>query len=239
LPVSGRKIKITRNKLVSILIPAYNAEKYIAEAIDSVLSQDYQNKEIIVINDGSTDCTLKILEQYKGVIKVISKKNEGVAAARNTGLAAANGDYIAWLDADDYYCAGKIPAQVKYLDEHPDAKIVFTKYENFFEGEPSADVLIRIKLEKNNRYCQPTSMFRRELTAKVGNHDISYTIGEDIDWIFRAKIMYNVNLDHYIDIPYYRRRFHTNNSILNIQLDKNYNNRIMMKYLKQKREIGK
>jgi glycosyltransferase involved in cell wall biosynthesis len=224
---------------VSIIIPAYNAEKYIAEAIDSILSQDYQNKEVIVVNDGSTDTTLKILEQYGDKIKVISKNNEGEAAARNTGVAAARGVYIAWLDADDYYCAGKLTAQVKYLDEHPEAEIVFTKYENFFEGEPNEAALARVELEKNNRYCQPTSMFRRELTAKVGDHDTSYKIGEDIDWLFRAQIIYGVNLDHYIDIPYYRRRFHANNSILTAQLDKNYNNRIMMKYLKQKRGMGK
>ena len=87
--------------LVSVIIPSYNCGKYIDEAVSGVLNQTYPNVEVIVIDDGSTDNTLDILSKYRNEIKVISQPNQGVAKARNTGISAAAGKYIATLDADD------------------------------------------------------------------------------------------------------------------------------------------
>jgi glycosyltransferase involved in cell wall biosynthesis len=93
------------NKLVSIIIPAYNVENYISRCLDSVILQSYQNIEILVINDGSTDNTLSIIESYRvrdRRISLINQKNKGLSAARNVGLDVSQGDYIYFVDGDDF-----------------------------------------------------------------------------------------------------------------------------------------
>ncbi|MGZ8906046.1 MAG: glycosyltransferase family 2 protein [Methylobacter sp.] len=100
--------------LVSILIPAYNAEKWVAQTIDSALSQSWPNKEIIVVNDGSSDDTLNVARSFESkCVKVITQGNRGASAARNKALSFAQGDYIQWLDADDILAPDKISEQMK------------------------------------------------------------------------------------------------------------------------------
>lgn len=102
--------------LVSIIIPAYNAERWIAEALRSAVAQTWPRKEIIVIDDGSTDRTLKIARRFEcDWITVVTQRNEGAAAARNTALSLRRGDYIQWLDADDILAPDKIAAQMKVV----------------------------------------------------------------------------------------------------------------------------
>jgi glycosyltransferase involved in cell wall biosynthesis len=104
--------------LVSIIIPAYNADRFIAETIDSVLQQVYTNWELIIINDGSTDDTLRIAEKYSSVnskIQVITQNNLGVSMARNNGLAKAKGDYLALLDADDVWLKNNLSEKMQVL----------------------------------------------------------------------------------------------------------------------------
>lgn len=101
--------------LVSVIIPVFNGEKFVAEAIDSALAQDYVNLEIIVVDDGSTDGSKRILESYGNKIQMFSQTNQGCAAARNTGLRHASGKYVAFLDADDVWWNNKIACQVEAL----------------------------------------------------------------------------------------------------------------------------
>lgn len=101
------------NALVSIIIPAYNSEKWIKHTIESALSQTWKNKEIIVVDDGSTDKTFEITKQYESTqLKVISQENKGACAARNNALNIAQGEYIQWLDADDLLAPNKIEVQL-------------------------------------------------------------------------------------------------------------------------------
>ena len=90
------------NPKVSIIVPAYNASNYIEKCIDSLLNQTLKDIEIIIVNDGSTDDTAEKLSKYEDEIKVITQKNVGVASARNKGLSVANGEYIAYVDSDDW-----------------------------------------------------------------------------------------------------------------------------------------
>ena len=93
------------NIKISIIVPCYNVEKYLPECLDSLLNQTFKYFEIICVNDGSNDSTLSILEKYSkkdSRIKIISQKNKGLSGARNTGIDAAKGDYIAFLDSDDW-----------------------------------------------------------------------------------------------------------------------------------------
>lgn len=99
----GNMLSIKSLPLVSVIIPCYNSEDFIAEAIQSALDQDYENKEIIVINDGSTDGSLNIIKSFSEKIKFISQENQGRSEAKNTGIIASMGEYIAFLDSDDYW----------------------------------------------------------------------------------------------------------------------------------------
>lgn len=107
--------------LVSIIIPAYNAELYIEKAINSILNQSYQNFEIIVTNDGSTDSTESVISQYSDSrIHTISQTNGGMSSARNAGLRAATGEFISFLDSDDYWLPEKLEKQVALIQDNPD-----------------------------------------------------------------------------------------------------------------------
>lgn len=118
--------------LVSIVIIAYNEEKYLSFAIESAINQSYENKEIIVVDDGSTDKTLDVANRYIDKIKIISQKNSGgCSSPRNTGLAAAQGKYVTFLDSDDILMPTKLATQVSLLELHPDAAMIINDYCNF------------------------------------------------------------------------------------------------------------
>jgi len=129
--------------LVSIIIPVYNSEKYLAQAINSVQRQTWGNIELIVVDDGSTDNSLKIAMNYvNDTVKVIRQRNSGSASARNRGLAEAQGKYIQFLDADDVLSDNKIAEQVFLLEKSPGkiavcSTVHFFEEENYLEGVPS------------------------------------------------------------------------------------------------------
>jgi glycosyltransferase involved in cell wall biosynthesis len=111
--------------LVSILIPCHNAEKWICNAIDSALEQEWSPKEIIVIDDGSTDNSTAILRNYSGRVKVVSRQNRGGNVTRNELLTLAEGEWIQFLDADDYLLPGKIAHQIDLLRQQPTTRVIY------------------------------------------------------------------------------------------------------------------
>ncbi len=112
---------------VSILIPAYNAERWIGETMESAVNQTYPYVEVIVVNDGSTDRTSQLIHKYNSPrVKIIEQANAGGAAARNTALAHAQGDYIQWLDHDDLLAADKISEQIRRAQAVGDERILFS-----------------------------------------------------------------------------------------------------------------
>ncbi|MGL4768974.1 MAG: glycosyltransferase family 2 protein [Mycoplasmoidaceae bacterium] len=139
------------NPLVSIIIPVYNGEKYIKNAINSALNQKYNNIEIIVVNDGSTDKTALICEKYKAKIKILNKENGGVSSALNLGIANMQGEYFSWLSHDDEYSKNKIYNQVKLINNLKDFdSIVFSNSKKFFcKGLFNLNVKIEKILNKN------------------------------------------------------------------------------------------
>ena len=126
---------------VSVIIPAYNGDRYLGEAIDSVLQQTYLDYEIIVVDDGSTDNTARVAKQYGSCVRYLSQTNQGVAASRNFGLAAALGDYIAFLDQDDLFLPHKLSSQVKLLDRDRNLGIVNSGWQ-IYQDEDSNNLLI-------------------------------------------------------------------------------------------------
>jgi len=123
-----------QSPLVSIIIPCYNTEKYIAEAIESALNQTYQNIEVIVVDDGSTDASVEIIQSFGDRLKFDIIEHKGACAARNLGLSMSQGDYIQFLDADDVLVKEKIEIQLPYLLENK-ADLVFCKGYIFGDGK--------------------------------------------------------------------------------------------------------
>lgn len=113
-------------KLVSVIIPTYNRAPYLARAIHSALAQEYSPIEIIVVDDGSTDDTSQVIASFRDQIISVRQNNRGVSSARNTGLKMARGEYIAFLDSDDFWAKEKLSEQVKALEEHPDCNVCYT-----------------------------------------------------------------------------------------------------------------
>lgn len=108
-----------RGPLVSVVIPVYNAEAFVAEALDSVFAQDYEPYEVIAVDDGSSDSSAAIVRSYPEV-RFFQQENRGASAARNVGVTAASGEFVAFVDADDVVPPNKLSLQVGYLLEHPD-----------------------------------------------------------------------------------------------------------------------
>lgn len=191
--------------LVSVIIPAYNAEKYILLAINSVLEQNYSPLEILLIDDGSTDDTAKLVQREVPQVRIIQQTNAGVAAARNTGLRHASGEFICFLDADDGWFPGKLVAQADYLALHPEVGLVFHQW---LVWRPDAKGVYS-KLEQPQQahngaidttnsgwiYSQllldciihtSTVMLRRQIAQQVGFFDHNLINGEDYNYWLRV-----------------------------------------------------
>ena len=188
---------------VSVVIPAYNAQKFVRTTIDSVLNQTYPNYEVIVVDDSSTDNTQEILKSYGNRIRWISQSHRGASAARNTGIRSSNGIYIAFLDADDAWLPQKLEEQVRLLDEHPEFGLVYSNVEypskengfklnHFVYKRPYSGKVLE-KLIAGN--CIPTSsvVVRRECFDKVGLFDESLTVSEDHDMWLRIASCYDIS----------------------------------------------
>ena len=117
------------DQLITVIIPTYNCDLYIVEAIESVLKQEDCHYEVVVIDDGSTDATQEVLEPLQKQIRYLKQENQGVAAARNQGIAQARGNLVAFLDADDYFFPGKLAKQAAIFAQHPDIGIVHSGWQ--------------------------------------------------------------------------------------------------------------
>jgi glycosyltransferase involved in cell wall biosynthesis len=137
-----------RKPLVSVIIPAYNCARYIGAALDSVVSQIYDPMEIIVVNDGSTDDTAERVQSYPGV-KCFHQPNAGLPSARNTGIRAARGEYIALLDGDDIWPSNKLREQMEFIAAHPEVGLLFGNARRFSDdGWTEPPLFERYALDK-------------------------------------------------------------------------------------------
>ena len=139
---------------ISIIMPAYKTERYIAEAIESVLTQSFQDWELLIVDDGSPDDLLSIASSYTqkdSRIKVFSQPNQGVAVARNKGLELAQGDYIAFLDSDDYWNPLFLEKMIEKMESDPSYGLVYSGYYKERKGKPAkkfGDLFIEKELLK-------------------------------------------------------------------------------------------
>lgn len=178
-----------KKPLISVVMPAYNASRFIGEAIDSVLNQTFTDFEFIIIDDCSTDDTWKIISGYKDkrIRAFRNKGNSGVTVSLNAGLKHARGTYIARMDADDISLAKRFEKQVKVLEEGYDVvgcSLVFIDFNGKRVGSRvySNDISKVIRIE--SPLAHPSVMFKRSFLDRVGVYDERYTASQDYDlWI--------------------------------------------------------
>ena len=177
--------------LVSIIIPCYNHGEYIAETLDSVLGQTYNNWEAIILNDGSTDNSAEIAELYTkkdNRITLVNLPNGGVAKARNYGISIANGEFILPLDSDDIIEPTYIEKAIDVFNEHPDVKVVYCQWEYFgitTKTPPLQYVSYKKQLLYNAIFC--SALFRKEDAVAIGGYD-EKLIGYE-DWEFFIRLL--------------------------------------------------
>jgi glycosyltransferase involved in cell wall biosynthesis len=199
--------------LFSVIIPVHNAERWLAEAIDSALAQGRNDVEIIAIDDGSTDGSPAVLERYRGRVRTIRQDNAGPSAARNRGIEAAAGPWIAFLDADDRYRPGHLDRLAAAIAARPDAGLIYTDALIIDEHgqarkrksspDPGPEPLLSLLLA--NTVTTSAAAVRREALARTGLFFTGVTCGEDWDlWLRIARLFPVIHLPA-IGIDYRRQ----------------------------------
>ena len=201
---------------VSVIMPLYNNERYVSEAIESVLTQTYKDYEIIVVDDGSTDHGPEIVSSYPG-IKLFKIEHSGVAKARNYALKQAKGSLISFIDSDDIWAPEKLEMQTGYLERNENCDIVFCNYSNFSDISPD-ELSERQKeiMAYTDNACLTAACMKRSLFEHFGLFNENYPYGEDTEWTTRLRLG-NIALDHCINEVLYYRRVHDSNISLKHQ----------------------
>jgi glycosyltransferase involved in cell wall biosynthesis len=184
-------------KLVSVLIPVYNAERYLRCALDSIIVQSHSKFEVVVIDDGSTDSSFQILREYSrrdSRVKAYSQPNTGIVGALNAALRLASGEFLARMDADDIALPERLENQLAYLEEHRECVAVGSSVIIMDEGgndiyvdeAPSEHERIEmILLSGKGALCHPTVMMRASAVRKVGGYREEYGLAQDLDLFLR------------------------------------------------------
>ncbi|MBD1877294.1 glycosyltransferase [Coleofasciculus sp. FACHB-T130] len=172
---------------VSAIVPVYNGEQFLAEAIQNILNQNYQPLEIIVVDDGSTDKTAEVAARYKDSIHYVYQPNSGPSAARNRGLRMAKGDAIAFLDVDDLWSENNLKLQTDYLVYNPSVEIVQGLIQNLKISQLTPEGAIFEKHYQPYNYINlGSALYRKSVFDKIGLFDESLSFAEDVDWFVRA-----------------------------------------------------
>lgn len=204
--------------LVSTVMPVFNTERYLAASLESALRQEIPGEqEIIVVDDGSTDGSVEIVKQYHLRVQLICQENAGPAEARNRGVEAAKGEYLAFLDADDLWPEGRLALLLSVLAKEPELSMVLGHVKQFYSPELTKEEKARLKIppELLAAYLAGGMLIRRNEFIRCGDFSSKHKLGEFIDWFNRAQEM---GLSHKV-VPeiVLERRIHTRNTTLRLQ----------------------
>ena len=216
----------------SVIIPTYNRTSFVTKAIDSVLRQSFDDYEIVVVDDGSTDKTRQALQRYGERITVLHQANSGVSAARNRGISNANGKWIAFLDSDDEWKENYLARQLEHIRSNPNVIAFITNAINIHPGSVShthftntilkrfgVRTFVRIQrpfraimdhLEHSHWYLQSMAV-RRDVLLRIGLFDTALTIAEDLDVIARLALEGEFGFNKEVLVKVYRRTEPTSN----------------------------
>jgi glycosyltransferase involved in cell wall biosynthesis len=174
--------------LVSVIIPVYNCEKYLLQAIESVLAQTYSPVELIVVDDGSTDESARVAKSFLDKLRYVYQPHSGQSAALNCGIQLAQGGLFAFLDADDLWLENKLSSQVAVFDAQQQLDIVFTHVRQFYSPELKQEIETKYTFtEIMPGYSSTSMLIKRESFFRVGLFDPSYRLGQIIDWYLKAQ----------------------------------------------------
>lgn len=203
--------------LVSILVAAYNAEKYVKEAIESALHQTYKNIEVVVVNDGSTDRTPEIVKSYLNDKRLVyfSHPNQGISKTRNKAFELSHGGYITFLDADDLYAPTKVEEEASFLELHPECGAAYCRVLSFYtdapemmyhyrHAMPSGDIFKELL---RHQFINPgTVMMRREVFAS--EHGFNPDFRDAEDWDLWRRLAYRGVKFGFVDKELHYNRMH-------------------------------
>lgn len=214
-----------REKSITVIIPTFNRRDFIVDAVKSILIQDIDDLEIMIVDDGSTDGTQDVLKPYMNVIRYIYQDNRGVSAARNRGVQESRGELLAFLDSDDLWSPGKLKPRIDQISSLLSEEVLsFRGVEWFVDREEDRVFLKQCRSVKwpccdssgyvkdpvldvaEGRYLHlGTMLCRKKSFLEVGLFDESLCMGEDEDWFSRASLKMRF---HYISEPFLKRRLH-------------------------------
>ena len=227
---------------VSVIIPAYNRADLIGETIESVLNQTFDDFEIIIVDDGSTDSTREVVRKFDGPIKYIYQQNRGRSCARNRGFEVSGGDYVCFLDSDDVFKPRMLELQVSLLDSNNHLGFVYSDYQfinqtgeilprpEVFRGRPLRRGRIFHFLIYFDFIPPSTVMARRDSIDKIGLFESSLEPAEDLDWLLRMTSLYETD---YVPEPLCLFRKHDGNTPTTAIEDATI--RVVMKHLSDER----
>jgi glycosyltransferase involved in cell wall biosynthesis len=223
--------------MVSVVIPVYNGEDYLAEAIGSVLAQEHHPLEIIVVDDGSTDGTATVASQFNESVRYIYQPNSGPAAARNRGLKMARGEVIGFVDADDLWVKNKLNRQLGLLADNPSVQIVIglahtVEIVGSVDGKPRLEQV----MDPAVNLTVGSALFRRPVFDRVGLFDETLPYCEDWDWFMRAREL-DVPMMIHQDVALLYRR-HRENMTNRVELVNPSMLRMLKKSLDRRRQQG-
>jgi len=203
---------------ISVIIPCYNNKPYLRECLDSVLNQTFSDYEVIVVDDGSTDGTGEIIQSYLPRVRYLRQSNQGPAAARNAGIEAASGEYIAFQDADDLWYPEKLEMQLKFMEANPRFAWAYSDMCTFnekqilqsswFSDRPTHQGKVFEQLIYNNFIPTITVMVKKDALLSAGCFDSSFRSCEDKDLWLRMALQYEIGR---LSRVLAKRRFHSNN----------------------------
>ena len=220
--------------LVSVVIPVYNSEKFLEECLDSILTQTYQNIEIIAVDDGSTDSSPDILERYSDKINIISQKNQGLASALNLGINKMKGDWFKWFSPDDVMHSNTIKTLIDEAKNHSDNIILYSNWNiiddtgnilrEFHESDYNelSEFDFNLRLLDGQQINVNTTLIPAIFLKKYGIRELDEPVAIDYDFFLRSALLHDVRF-HLISQPLVKYRIHSDQlSHKNISKTLNY-----------------
>jgi len=189
-PPEAESSRTEERPLISCIVPAFNSERYLGEALDSILAQTYRPIEIIVADDGSTDGTAAIVASYEARVRYVSQPTTGPPATRNLGLGAALGAFVGFLDADDLWHPEKLARQMARFEAHAELDLCITHVQNFWTEE-LRDEGNRLREHRRAQpmpgYGSTTLLACRRLFDEIGGFNTDLWFADAVEWFARAR----------------------------------------------------